>query len=206
MMVTSETAPLPSPLRGRELPEVTPVGATSDDNQTDPGGPAQPTRSSRTFGRVLVAFGAAGPASLDEPDPIEGSGIEREVIREPGDTIRLRFTDETGLVVARYALAGGDHIDPWYGEYSKPNKAHCYASALEVNPAARGRGIGTLALRVIRRTAAEEFGRGVKHLTARDNLEIRHMSAKVGLVEELLLDGIRLGGAVHWIRRRKVST
>ncbi len=98
MMVTKMTAQLPSPQRGPDLPEVTLVGATSDDKQTHPAGPSRST-----------------------------------------DPIRLKAVGST-----------------WR--------------------------------------------------SAGDNLQIRHMSAKVGLVEELLLDGIRLGGEGHWIRCRKVST
>ncbi|MCU1497060.1 MAG: hypothetical protein JWM47_1013 [Acidimicrobiales bacterium] len=158
---------------------------------------------SRQIGRVRT-FVMVAPMLDAAEDPSVGSDlVVRHELRDDG-CLALWYGDRSGEPLATYLIAGDAHLDVHYGRYSMSSPAYCYGSQLEVAPAARGRGLGVQVVRIGRAAAAEHFGRGIYGLVERSNAASVRCNLRAGFVATTRLDGVRVGGKVHWLPGRPV--
>lgn len=159
--------------------------------------------SSRRVGRVRVLFHVSDPLPDDPGVGVPGWRLERE--RDAAGTTALRVLDEEGGCVGSLFVHAARHEDDFYGSLSRPDERYCYASALEVLPAARGHGLGRRIMLLGRHVAAGEGGRGLKHVISVDNEPSLRCNRAAGYRPVTELHGIRLGPRVLWYRRRAIA-
>ncbi len=114
--------------------------------------------------------------------------------------MELSAIDRSGALLGVARVHSGCHGDPFYGRYSRNDDEYVYGSKLEIEPAARGRGLGQQLLHAARCAAFDAGGRGLKSLVAPDNAISLHCHDVVGFdPPTTLLRGVRLGQRVVWL-------
>lgn len=142
-------------------------------------------------------------APLVEAASLEGFDLRRT--RHDG-VVELAAISPSGEQVGELRVYVAAHGDPFYGHYSEVDAAFAYASKLEVDPAARGRGLGAQLMRAGRSTAYEESGRGLKSLIAPDNAASLRAHERAGFDPPSTdLSGVRVGSRVLWLSRRPLA-
>ncbi len=151
-------------------------------------------RGSRTIGRIQVLQLFAEP--LEEEPSIDGGRLERRLV---DGTVELLAIDDSGILLGVARIHPECHGDSFYGRYSRNDENYIYGSGLEIEPAARGRGLGKQLTHAARCAAFDFGGRGVKSLVAPDNaVSLRCHEATGFDPPAALLRGVRLGDRVLW--------
>lgn len=155
-------------------------------------------RGARTIGRVQ-AVQILAPAPSIAPS-FEGMDVRNG--DQPGQLLVVAV-DGDGADLGSIKVFTESHGDPFYGRYSVADRRFAYLSKLEVTPAARGRGLGTMLLSAARAAALDATGAGVKSLVAPGNSVSLACHARAGFdPPDLELRGVRLGSRVLWLSRR----
>jgi GNAT superfamily N-acetyltransferase len=157
----------------------------------------------RTIGRVDVFHHVSDPLP-DEP-PLDRPGHRLVTERDPAGSTTLRVLDGAGAIVASLVIHAAIHGDAFYGRWSRPDERYCYASALFVDPDARGGGLGRYLMLAGRHVSAGEGGRGVKHFIACDNEPSLRANRAAGYVITDELHGVRIGPRILWWSTRRVD-
>lgn len=158
--------------------------------------------SARTVGRLRV-FQMVGAALAERPEfAAEGYRLERR--RSDEGTTVLTVRDGSDRLVGTLSIYAEEHADRFYGSYSRPDATHCYGSALEVDPAARGHSLGRQLLLQGLWVTGQEGRRGLKGMIATDNAVSIHVHESAGLEKVSELGGVRVGQRTIWVFRRPV--